>query len=223
MQRCLERLGRITDVRDQRGLAVDHARLACGCVPAPVATRPSADVGWRRGLRVVARVEVAPRDGHGETRHFFGPDGLRQRHARNLERVGNVLRHRRENAADVDAALAGELPLVARRADDAGHRRRHFLRGVADVREAEPFARQRGELLDARVGAAEVEHVDEDSGVAPVHRPHDLGRLGQVARLGPVRKLEARRRCRAACARSHSRANRAVVRSRSGSGNWAMM
>ena len=52
-------------------------------------------------------VEMPSRDRDREAGYFLRSDGLRQRHAGNLERIGNVLRHRRENAADVDAALLG--------------------------------------------------------------------------------------------------------------------
>ena len=82
---------------------------------------------------------------------------------------------------------------------------------VAHVGEAEPFARQRGELVEARVGAAEVQHVDQDAGVAPVDRAHDARRLGEIAGLGPVRKFEAHEDADARFARSHRRANRSIV------------
>jgi hypothetical protein len=76
--------------------------------------------------------------------------------------------------------------------------------------------------VDARVGAAEVEHVDEHSRVAAVHGPHDPGRLRQVACLGPVRELEAHEDAER-LGKSHSRAKRSVARSRSGIGNCAMI
>ncbi len=139
----------------------------------------------------VDTVEMAARDQQCEPRDFLRPNRLGQRDTRNFQRIGNVLRQAVQDSTDVDAAFTGKLPLVARGADDAVHRRRNFPGGVADVCEAEPLAGQLRELVDARVGAPEMEHVDEDARVVPVHSSHDPGRGGEVAGLGPMRKLQA--------------------------------
>src|SRR5206468_11018032 len=79
----------------------------------------------------------------------------------------------------------------ARGADDAGQRWWYFLGGVADMRKMEPLARQLRQFVEARIGAAEMEHIDQDAGVRAIDRPHDARRLRQVPRFRPVREFEA--------------------------------
>ena len=77
------------------------------------------------------------------------------------------------------------------------------------------------ELVDARIRAPEVQHVDEDAGVGPVDRAHDLvavARLPVSVQCGNSRLTKMP----SGFARSHSRAKRSVARSRSGSGSCAM-
>ena len=88
------------------------------------------------------------RDDKSEARDFLGPDRLRERNARDFQRIRNVLRHAGENFAHLDPAFARKLPLVARGADDAGERWWYFHGGVADVRIAEPLARQLRQFVE---------------------------------------------------------------------------
>src|SRR5450759_1814704 len=74
--------------------------------------------------------------------------------------------------------------------DDAGHRRGHLLGRVANMGEAEPLAWQLGKRVQTRIGATEVEHVDQDASIAPFGGPHYLHRSLKIASLGPMRKLE---------------------------------
>ena len=94
-------------------------------------------------------------------------------------------------------------------------------RGVTDVREAEPPARKCLQHVAARIGAVEVQRVDEDAGIRSLDGSQDAHGLGEVGSLGPRRELEVD-------AESQRRGEVAdlsepfVARSDSGSGSWVM-
>src|SRR5215831_3691037 len=82
--------------------------------------RRAARSGDGRGAAIAGRVvELAFRDRNREPRDLFGPNGLRECHARDLERIWNGVGHPRQDLPDGKAAFPRELPLVSRGADDA--------------------------------------------------------------------------------------------------------
>ncbi len=64
---------------------------------------------------------------------------------------------------------------------------------VAQLDEVEPVVRELGQLVERRVGAEEVEGVDEDPGVGLVDRPDDGGGRGEVPGGAPRGELEVDR------------------------------
>ena len=91
---------------------------------------------------------------------------------------------------DVDAALADVQARLAQDADHLGALGRDFGRGVAEVGEVEPLARQRVELRRVVAGAVEVVHVDHQPGVAALDGAQHVDGLRQVRHRGDGHVLE---------------------------------
>ena len=106
-----------------------------------------------------------------------------------LDRV-DAVRDVREDARDVDAALADVEARLAQDADHLGAFGRDLGRGVAQVGEVEPLARQRVEVGRVVAGAVEVVHVDHQPRVAAVDRAQHVDRLRQVGHGGDRDVLE---------------------------------
>ena len=115
-----------------------------------------------------------------------------------------------QDVRDVDAALAEVEARLAQHVDHLVAVGRYLGRRVADLREVEPLARQRGEIGRAVAGAVEMVRVDHQPGVVALRRAQHVDRAGEVVNRGDRHRLEIDASARTA---SRGRRSRRISRS----------